>query len=456
MVDKSTSQRDSSLADEFMDLFVRFVSIWRVELFLLALPTALGVWSYVKLGQVAAGVIVGLVVLLTLLPPPPRRLLARVLHRASVRRHLDTAFASLTGVFSDRPPIVGRVARTNGGDRVELGLRHGTSVEDLERAESIIASSLGVREVRMVVNPARKNHVTLSIIRRDPFETTGVPCPMIQAEQCNAWDAIPVGIDEEGEIVALSLPEHNVLFGAEPGGGKSVALSVLVAALALDRSVGLWLFDGKMVELAPWSSCAERFVGPDIDLAISILEELRAEMEHRYGQLLAKKVRKVAPGDGLRLHVVVIDELALYVAGIDKKLASRFAELLRDLVARGRAAGIIVLAATQKPSIDIVPSALRDLFGFRWALRCATREASDTVLGSGWASQGFSAADIDPSRRGVGLLLHEGGSPVRLRSFHLTDADVAAISQRAHRLRHDESWTAGMPEPPSMLGGPER
>jgi len=170
-------------------------------------------------------------------------------------------------------------------------------------------------------------------------------------------------------------------------------------------------------------------------------------MDHRYDELVARKVKKVTPGDGLSLHVLVIDELALYVAGIDKKLADRFAELLRDLVARGRAAGIIVLAATQKPSIDIVPSALRDLFGFRWAMRCATREASDTVLGSGWSTRGFSAADIAPSMRGVGLLLHEGGIPVRLRSFHLSDADVGVIAERAHRLRHCGSSATGEREP---------
>jgi DNA segregation ATPase FtsK/SpoIIIE, S-DNA-T family len=230
-----------------------------------------------------------------------------------------------------------------------------------------------------------------------------------------------------------------IVFGAEPGGGKSVALSVLVAAFALDPTVTLWLFDGKLVELAPWLDCAKRFVGPDIELAISVLEELRAEMDERYRDLLDRKARKVTAGEGLGLHVIVIYELALYVAGVDKKLASRFSEVLRDLVARGRAAGIIVLAATQKPSIDIVPSALRDLFGFRWALRCATKEVSDTVLGSGWASLGFSAADIDPARRGVGLLLHEGGTPIRLRSFHLTDADVGLISERAARLRLDAS-----------------
>jgi hypothetical protein len=412
------------------------LATWRVELCLLAPIVALGVWSYLYFGLIAAGVAVTLLVLSVVIPAPKRHLLGRTLHKASVRRRLEMAFRSLPGVLADRPPYVGKIARTTVGDRVELGLRHGTSIEELERSEPIIAASLGVRDVRLVVDPARHDHVTLTITRRDPFESASLACPLITATEFDAWKPIPVGVDEEGEIVTLSLPEHNVLFGAEPGGGKSVALSVLVAAFALDRTVTLWLLDGKLVELAPWLDCAHRFVGPDIELAISVLEELRGEMDERYRDLLARKVRKVSPGEGLGLHVVAIDELALYVAGVDKKLASRFAELLRDLVARGRAAGIIVLAATQKPSIDIVPSALRDLFGFRWALRCATREASDTVLGSGWSSLGFSAADIDPARRGVGLLLHEGGVPIRLRSFHLTDADVGLISDRASSLRH--------------------
>ena len=424
------------------EVIFALLATWRVELCLLAPFVALGVWSYLHFGPIAAGVAVTLLALLVVVPAPNRHLLARVLHKASVRRRLEMAFRSRPGVLADRPPYVGKIAKTNVGDRIELGLRHGTSIEELERAEPILAASLGVRDIRLVVDPARHDHVTLTITWRDPFEAAALPCPLVAASHFDAWKPIPVGVDEEGEIVTLSLPEHNVLFGAEPGGGKSVALSVLVAAFALDPTVTLWLFDGKLVELAPWLDCAKRFVGPDIELAISVLEELRTEMDDRYRDLLARKVRKVTPGDGLGLHVVAIDELALYVAGVDKKLASRFSELLRDLVARGRAAGIIVLAATQKPSIDIVPSALRDLFGFRWALRCATREASDTVLGSGWSSGGFSAADIDPARRGVGLLLHEGGTPIRLRSFHLTDADVGVLSVRAAALRRGATSTA--------------
>jgi hypothetical protein len=443
MAQHSSTRRAPPTEEGAAEVIFALLATWRVELCLLAPFVALGVWSYLHFGPIAAGVAVALLVFLVVAPAPNRHLLTRVLHKASVRRRLEMAFRSLPGVLAERPPYVGKIARTTVGDRVELGLRHGTSIEEVERAEPIIAASLGVRDIRLVVDSARHDHVTLTITRRDPFESASLACPLVTAAEFDVWQPIPVGVDEEGQIVTLSMPEHNVLFGAEPGGGKSVALSVLVAAFALDPSVTLWLFDGKLVELAPWLDCAHRFVGPDIELAITVLEELRSEMDDRYRDLLSRKVRKVSPGDGLGLHVVAIDELALYVAGVDKKLANRFAELLRDLVARGRAAGIIVLAATQKPSIDIVPSALRDLFGFRWALRCATREASDTVLGSGWSSGGFSAADIDPARRGVGLLLHEGGTPIRLRSFHLTDADVGAISERAALLRRCANHSTG-------------
>ena len=97
-----------------------------------------------------------------------------------------------------------------------------SSRRQLQRAEAIIAASLGARDVRLVVDPSGRDHVTLSITRRDPFELTALPFPLIADPHFDAWQPIPVGVDEEGEIVMLSLPEHNVLFGAEPGGGKSV------------------------------------------------------------------------------------------------------------------------------------------------------------------------------------------------------------------------------------------
>ncbi len=133
-----------------------------------------------------------------------------------------------------------------------------------------------------------------------------------------------------------------------------------------------------------------------------------------------------------------MDELAFYVAGPDRKLSAEFAGRLRDLVARGRAVGVIVLAATQKPAAEVIPTSLRDLFGFRWALRCLTPQASDTVLGAGWAGLGHTTSAVDAADRGVGLLLAEGGMPVRLRACWLDDDQLAALAARAEALRAAE------------------
>jgi S-DNA-T family DNA segregation ATPase FtsK/SpoIIIE len=195
------------------------------------------------------------------------------------------------------------------------------------------------------------------------------------------------------------------------------------------------LFDPKLVELAAWQGCAARLVGPNVEEAIEVLKGLIGELDDRYLTLLANRARKVTEGDGLPLYLVVIEELAYFTNGPDRKAAQAFAVLLRDFVARGRAAGMVTVATTQKPSADVVPTYLRDLFGFRWALRCSTPEASDTILGRGWASQGYSAASIDPTARGVGLLLQEGGVPVRLRACYLDDLDLANLARRAEHLR---------------------
>src|SRR3712207_1565048 len=135
-------------------------------------------------------------------------------------------------------------------------------------------------------------------------------------------------------------------------------------------------------------------------------------MDNRYAYLLDCERRKVAPADVFGPYLVAIDEIAYFSATAGKKdTRERFAELLRDLVARGRAVGIIVVAATQRPSSDIIPTSLRDLFAWRFAGRCTTNSSSDIILGQGWAQQGWSANTIGPTNPGAGLLIAENGSP---------------------------------------------
>src|SRR5580692_2168078 len=89
------------------------------------------------------------------------------------------------------------------------------------------------------------------------------------------WDPVHLGTDELGRRVEVTLAERNMLIGGEPGGGKSVALQLIVAHGALSADCKLILVDGKRVELGLWKACAEKFVGPSIDDAIDVMHRLQ-------------------------------------------------------------------------------------------------------------------------------------------------------------------------------------
>ncbi|WP_243741900.1 FtsK/SpoIIIE domain-containing protein [Actinomycetospora succinea] len=270
---------------------------------------------------------------------------------------------------------------------------------------------------------------------RTPAVCNEAPAPSV----LSIWDPIHLGVDEYGRAVRVTLAYRNALLAGEPGAGKSVGLNCIVGHAALATDCGLWLFDGKLVELGLWRTCAERFVGPDLDDAIDALGALQGEMDRRYELLDTERRRKITPDDavhGIEPVVVVLDEVAYYSATVGTKTQREaFSVGVRDLVARGRAAGIIVVAATQRPSSDIIPTSLRDLFGYRWAFRCTTDSSSDIVLGAGWATRGHTAADIAPEDKGVGLLLAEGGEPRRIKSAYLSDEQVYALADHATGLR---------------------
>jgi len=134
----------------------------------------------------------------------------------------------------------------------------------------------------------------------------------------------------------------------------------------------------------------------------------------------------------VNIIVVLIDEIAFFSATIGTKAQQEeFVALLRDLVARGRAAGIITVAATQRPSVDIIPTSLRDIFGFRLAFRCTTPNSSNIILGHGWAEAGFNAATISPTNQGCA---------------YLSDAHIAQIVDYATWIR-----ATGRPADPSHV-----
>jgi len=260
------------------------------------------------------------------------------------------------------------------------------------------------------------------------------------------YDPMYLGIDEFGLPVNLSMVYRNLLVGGEPGGGKSGLLNSACAHASLSSDARLVLFDGKEVELGMWEAIADEFVGPDIEHALSVLRRLQQVMNNRYAWLRAQKRRKIEPSDGLSILLAVFDEIAYFSASVGTKAQQdEFVALLRDLVARGRACGIPVVAATQRPSFDIIPTSLRDLFGYRCAFRCTTPASSDTVLGFGWSQQGYCATTIAPTMQGAAYLLAEGGIPRLIKAAYLTDAHIQSIADYAAWIRRPASTWENQP-----------
>jgi S-DNA-T family DNA segregation ATPase FtsK/SpoIIIE len=253
------------------------------------------------------------------------------------------------------------------------------------------------------------------------------------------FDPIYVGIDEFGHPVYIKVIYKNLLAAGQPGGGKSGLMNTLTAHAALSALARLVLFDGKRVELGMWDDIADEFVGPDLDHAIITLRRLQRVMDNRYEWLTAHRRREIRPTDGITVIVIVFDEIALFSTVLGSKAQQEeFITLFRDLVARGRAAAMPVIAATQRPSVDIIPKSLRDLFGYRAAFRCTSTGSSDIILGDGLAHTGFSATDIPPTNPGEGFLIAEGGIPQRVKVSYLSDADITALASYAAWTRRTQ------------------
>lgn len=335
--------------------------------------------------------------------------------------------------------VVGPIARTDTDDAwcavIERAAGAPASKVLAKREELASALGVGVELLDLEAIQGHAGRVKVTCFDKDPMQGPPIPTPLLNKPQVNLWtDRIPVGVDLRGRIVTVSLPERSVLIGGEPGAGKSVAAMNLLLAVALDANAQLWLGDGKGVDTLELEPLAKK-VAPSASPAglLDMLQELRIVMDERFKILRKLGRKKVQEDMDLDLIVLWIDELARYTT--DPKFKKQIVEALRDVIQRGRSAGIITLCATQRPSASVVDTSIRDLLSIRLALRSTTNAASDTILSQGAAARGYSAATITAAQRGVGYLHDEGKDPVLLRNFFVNPAQERQIIERGYGLR---------------------
>jgi S-DNA-T family DNA segregation ATPase FtsK/SpoIIIE len=251
-------------------------------------------------------------------------------------------------------------------------------------------------------------HAGLRIVSMPGSGRVGIEIPRAESQRATiamrellespAWRkssaALPValGLTSIGEPVVLDLATcpHLLVAGAT-GSGKSVGLNAMLTSLLLARSpreLRLGLIDPKVVELARYRELPHLIAPPATELedALALLQWACAEMDWRYNVFARVGVTDIAShnelgGEPLPRVVIAIDEFADLMMAAKRDVEAPTVRLAQ----KARAAGIHVILATQRPSVDVVTGVLKANFPSRVAFKVSQRVDSQTILDRGGA-----------------------------------------------------------------------
>lgn len=371
----------------------------------------------------------------------------------------------------------------------KLKLGEGVKIAHVKNLQEDIGVALGTKTVRLVMLPdaigvevanAHPSIVPLkSMLADDAFRESKAELPI----------AIGYTISREVKTFDLTEAPHLLIAGATQQ-GKSVGLNVIINSLLYSKHPSELKFvfvDPKQVEFSPYASLLNHYLAvlPNPaseeelrDKAIvltlkdaeNVLKSLVVEMEDRY-QLMRKagvnKVklynekyvdRRLNPEEGhkyLPYIVTVIDEysdLTMSGSGPEGKAASRrIVDQIIRLAQKGRAAGIHIILATQRPSADVVTSLIKANFPMRIAFRVVSRGDSETILGMTGAEKLIGKGD---------MLLYAGAAEVqRVQCAFISNKEISDVADfiGAQTGYKESAGPFFLPEPPEdeTAGGGE-
>jgi DNA segregation ATPase FtsK/SpoIIIE, S-DNA-T family len=319
--------------------------------------------------------------------------------------------------------------------RYEIQPEMGVKVSRIVSLSDDIALALAAKDIRIEAPIPGKAAVGIEIPNeeiamvglRDVLES-------MEYRQASCKLAIGLGRDISGAAVVADLARmpHLLVAGAT-GSGKSVCINGIVTSLlyrARPDEVKLMMIDPKRVELNIYNGIPHLLVPVVTDprKAAVALKKVVAEMEKRY-ELFAKNgardierynqiMREQAEGSILLLPyiVVIIDELAdlMMVASTDVE------DAICRLAQMARAAGIHLIIATQRPSVDVITGVIKANIPSRIAFAVSSQADSRTILDMGGADKLLGRGDM--------LYLPTGASkPIRVQGAFLSDEEVEAV-----------------------------
>lgn len=337
--------------------------------------------------------------------------------------------------------------------RFELQLAAGTKVSRITALAKDLVRSLSVASVRIVEIIPGKSVIGLELpnANREVVRLREI-LSSHQYENARSPLALALGKDIAGHPVIVDLAKMpHLLVAGTTGSGKSVCLNALLLSLLYKYSpeeVRLILIDPKMLELAVYADIPHLLapVVTDMKEATNAFRWCVAEMERRYKLMAALGVRNIsgynnkikearkkgAPlldplfqddeeGASKELQelpyiVVLADEFADMMMVVGKKVE----ELIARIAQKARAAGIHLILATQRPSVDVITGLIKANIPTRIAFQVSSKIDSRTILDQVGAEQLLGFGDM--------LYLPPGsGTPVRIHGAFVVDEEVHRV-----------------------------
>jgi S-DNA-T family DNA segregation ATPase FtsK/SpoIIIE len=328
-------------------------------------------------------------------------------------------------------------------------------IKDLARALSVVAirvvetipgkSCMGLE----IPNPNRQTVRLTEILGSETYHGSHSPL------------ALALGKDIAGNPVVADLGKMpHLLVAGTTGSGKSVAINAMILSLLYKsepKNVRFILIDPKMLELSVYQDIPHLLapVVTDMKQAANALQWCVAEMDRRYKLMSWLGVRNLSgynhkiadaekhgrkledpatlesgnpqPLQALPLIVVVIDELADLMMVAGKKVE----ELIARLAQKARAAGIHLILATQRPSVDVITGLIKANIPTRIAFQVASKVDSRTILDQSGADALLGAGDMLYLPAGTGL-------PQRIHGAFVADQEVHKVVEHLKSLAKPE------------------
>ena len=354
-----------------------------------------------------------------------RGLVSRKCWRERIRWYRKTKGKKLHGM---RAPRCFAGWPTRSGATLWMRCRDGGNLKALEDGKPELASEMACMDLTFERIHRNQAQVLMHVGRKDSLAESR-PWPWLNRQTTNFLGPIPAGVDRNGKPVTIDLREHCVLVGGTTRAGKSWWLHTLVAAAMGDKRVRTHLLDGKRgTGFNVWEPALDSFATNDkdeIEEAYRIICRLEAKIDRIYNAQRANGKRTIDWATVQEIDLLVMDEFTAFYGYKD------IAKRLMNLIARGLAAGLIIILTTQRPSSKIIDTDFRELFHYRVAF-WSDRNGSKMILGDGVEADSSEFSGENP---GEMFLLAAGRQPKRCRGYSLTDSDLSTLAVRATALR---------------------